>query len=93
MVLVVVRVDDTLVSVTVAEMMKKFVSELGTQLTIKDLREASYYMGWHISRDGSVKYLRLDQHLHARDHRRSFRGDQDEYGSGCGWWSASVDEG
>ena len=56
-----------LLALTVAkEAMDIFVGELRSTFKIKDLSEASYYMGCYITRDRAKKKLKFDQHLYAR---------------------------
>ena len=46
--------------------METFVGELHSMFKTKDLGEASFYMGCHITRDRAKTELKFDQHLYAR---------------------------
>ena len=64
--ILVVHVDDLLVLTVIKEAVETFVGELRSTLKIKDLGEASYYMGRHIPQDRVKQKLKFDQYLHAR---------------------------
>ena len=64
--ILVVHVDDLLALTVTKEAMKTFVEELRSTFKIKDLGEAAYYMGCHITRDRVKRELKFDQHLYAQ---------------------------
>ena len=64
--ILVVHEDDLLTLTVTKETMETLVGELRSTFKIKDLREASYCMGCHITQDRVNKELKFDQHLYAR---------------------------
>lgn len=58
-----VHVDDILALTTTKEFMEAFVGDLCSKYKIKDLREASYYVGYYITRNREKKEMKFDQHL------------------------------
>ena len=61
-----VQVDDLLALTVTRKAMETFVGEVRSTFKVKDLGEASYYMGCHITRDRAKKELKFDQLLYAR---------------------------
>ena len=44
-------------------MADRFAAEIGRKFDLKDLGDAKYYMGCHITRNRKARELKLDQHL------------------------------
>jgi len=65
-VVVVIHVDDLLVSSRTKEDEEEFVAELHKRFKMKDMGEAEFYMGCHISRNRQAKTLSLDQHVYVQ---------------------------
>ena len=61
---VVVHVDDILAHAKDQATMDRFAAELGQKFKLKDMGDAGYYMGCHITRDRKACELKLDQHLY-----------------------------
>ena len=75
-VILVVHVHDFLALIVTKEAMETFVGELRSTFEIKDLGEASYYMGCQITRDQAKKELKFDQHPYARTITKQFGIDK-----------------
>ena len=60
---VVVHVDDILAHTKDQATMDRFVAELGQKFKLKDMSDAGYYMGCHITRNRKARKLKFDQHL------------------------------
>ena len=61
---VVVHVDDILAHAKDQATMDRFAAELGQKFKLKDMDDAGYYMGCHITRNRKARELKLDQHLY-----------------------------
>ena len=61
---VVVHVDDILAHAKNQATMDKFAAELGHKFKLKDMGDAGYYMGCHISRNRKARELKFDHHLY-----------------------------
>ena len=62
---VVVHVDDILAHAKdQTTTMDRFAAELGQKFKLKDMGDARYYMGCHITRKRKPRDLKLDQHLY-----------------------------
>ena len=61
-----VDVDNLLALTVTKEEMETFVGVLRSTFKIKDLGQASYYMGYHVTLDRAKKELEFDQHLCAQ---------------------------
>ena len=62
--MVVVHVDDILANAKDQATMDRFAAELGQKFKLKDMGDAGYYMGCHITRNRKARELKLDQHLY-----------------------------
>ena len=60
---VVVHEDDILANAKDQATMDRFAAKLGQKFKLKDMGDAGYYMGCHITRDRKACELKLDQHL------------------------------
>ena len=69
---VVVHVDDILAHAEDQAAMERFVTELGQKLKLKDMGDAGYYMGCHITRNRKARELKLDQHLYVESMVKRF---------------------
>ena len=58
-----VHVDDILAHAKDQAAMDRFAAELGQKFKLKDMGDAGYYMGCHITRNRKARGLKLDQHL------------------------------
>ena len=74
--ILVIHVDDLLALTATKEAVKTFVVKLRSAFKIKDLGEAPYYMGCHITRDRAKKELSFYQHLYARTITERFKTDK-----------------
>ena len=61
---VVVHVDDILAHAKDQATMDRFAAELGQKFKLKDMGDAGYCMGCHITRNCKARELKLDQHLY-----------------------------
>ena len=61
---VVIHVDDILAHAKDQATMDRFAAELGQKFKLKDMDDAGYYMGCHITRNRKARALKLDQHLY-----------------------------
>ena len=61
---VVVHVDDILAHAIDQATMDRFAAELGQKFKLKDMGDAGYYMGRHITRNRKARELKLDQYLY-----------------------------
>ena len=69
---VVVRVDVILAHVKDQATMDRFAAELEQKFKLKDMGDAGYYMGCHITRNRKARELKLDQHLYAESMVKRF---------------------
>ena len=63
---VVVHVDDNLSHAKYQATMESFAAKLERKSKLKDMGEAKYYMGYHISRDRKSRELKLDQPFYVK---------------------------
>ena len=61
---VVVHVDNILAHAKDQATMDRIAAELGHKFKLKDMGDAGYYMGCHITRNRKTLGLKLDQHLY-----------------------------
>ena len=61
---VVVHVDDILAHGKDQAAMDRFAAELGQKFKLKDMSDAGYYMGCHITRSHKAHELKFNQHLY-----------------------------
>ena len=61
---VVVHVDDILAHAKDQATMDKFMAEPEQKFKLKDMGDAGYYMGCHITRNRKARRLKLGQHLY-----------------------------
>ena len=57
---VVVHVDNILAHAKYQATMDRFAAELGQKIKLKDMGDAGYYMGCHITKDRKARELKLD---------------------------------
>ena len=69
---VVIHVDDILAHAKDQATMDRFVAELGQKFKLKDMGDAGYYMGCHITRNRKARELKLDQHLYVESSVKRF---------------------
>ena len=69
---VVVHVDDIFPHAKGQAAMDKFATELGQKFKLKDMGDAGYYMGGHITRNRKARELKLDQHLYVESMVKRF---------------------
>ena len=69
---VVIHVDDILAHAKDQATMGRFVAELGQKFKLKDMGDAGYYMGCHITRNRKARELKLDQHLYVESRVKRF---------------------
>ena len=69
---VVVHVDDILAHTKDQAMMDRFAAELGQKFKLKDLVDAGYCMGCHITRNRKACELKFDQHLYVESMVKRF---------------------
>ena len=62
-IVVVVHVNDILAHAKDQATIERFDAELGRKCKLKDMVDAKYYMGCHITRDRKARESKLDQHL------------------------------
>ena len=60
---VVVHVDDILAHAKDQATMDRFAAELGQKFKLKDMGDARYYIGCHITRNRKAREVKFDQHL------------------------------
>ena len=65
-IVVVVHVDGILDHAKDQATMERFATELGRKFRLKDMGDAKYYMGCHITRDRKAHELELDQRLYVK---------------------------
>ena len=66
-IVIVVHVDDILAHAKDQAMIERFTAELGRRkFKLKDMGDAKYYMGCHITKDRKAHELKLDQHLYVK---------------------------
>lgn len=63
---IIIHVGDILAARKTAEVMVRFIVELGQKFALKNLGEANLYIGCPISRDRSERKVRLDQHIYVQ---------------------------
>ena len=61
---VVAHVDNILAHAKDQATMDSFTAELGQKFKLKDMGDAGYYMGCHVTRKRKARELKLDQHLY-----------------------------
>ena len=69
---VVVHVDDILAHAKDQATMDRFAAELGQKSKLKDMDDAGYYMGCHITRNRKARELKFDQHLYVESMVKRF---------------------
>ena len=69
---VVMHVDDILAHAKDQATMDRFAAELGQKFKLKDMGDAGYYMGCHITRNRKARELKLDQHLYVESMVKRF---------------------
>ena len=69
---VVVHVDDILAHVKGQATMDRFAAELGQKFKMKEMGDAGYYMGCHITRNRKAHELKLDQDLYVESMVKRF---------------------
>ena len=69
---VVVNVDDILAHAKDQATIDRFAAELGQKFKLKDMGDAGYYMGCHITRNRKARVLKLDQHLYVESMVKRF---------------------
>ena len=69
---VVVHVDDILAHTKDKATMGRFAAELGQKFKLKDMGDAGYYMGCHITRNRKACELKFDQHLYVESMVKRF---------------------
>ena len=69
---VVVHVDDILARAKDQVTMDRFAVELGQKFKLKDMGDAAYYMGCHITRNRKARELKFDQHLYVESMVKRF---------------------
>ena len=69
---VVVHVDDILTHAKDQATMDRFTAELGQKFKLKDMSDAGYYKGCHITRNRQARELKLDQHLYVESMVKRF---------------------
>ena len=69
---VVVHVDDILAHAKDQATMNRFAAELEQKFKLKDMGDAGYYMGCHITRNHKARELKLDQHLYVESMVKKF---------------------
>ena len=52
--------------------MDRFAAEVGQKFKLKDMGDAGYYMGYHITRDRKARELKFDQHLYVESMVKRF---------------------
>ncbi|CAM9326957.1 unnamed protein product, partial [Ascophyllum nodosum] len=52
--------------------MNRFAAELGRKFKLKDMGDAEYYMGCHITRNRKARELKFDQHLYVESMVKRF---------------------
>ena len=69
---VVVHVDDILAHAEDQATMDRFTAELGQKFKLKDMGDAEYFMGCHITRNRKARELKLDQYLYVESMVKRF---------------------
>ena len=69
---VVVHVDDILAHAKDQATIDRFAAELGQKFKLKDMSDAGYYMGCHITRNRKARELKFDQHLYVESMVKRF---------------------
>ena len=69
---VAVYVDDILAHAKDQATMDRFTAELGQKFKLKDMGDAGYYMGCHITRNRKARELKLDQYLYVESMVKRF---------------------
>ena len=68
----VTHVDNILAHAKDQATMDRFTAELGQKFKLKDMGDAGYYMGCHITRKRKARELKLDQHLYVESMVKRF---------------------
>ena len=71
---VVLHVDNILAHAKDQATIERFAAELGQKFKLKDMSDAGYYMGCHITRNRKARELKLDQHLYVESMVKTFDG-------------------
>ena len=71
-IMVVVHVDDILAHAKDQAAMDRFAAELGQKFKLKDMGDAGYYMGCHITKNRKARELKLVQHLYVESMVKRF---------------------
>ena len=69
---VVVHVDNILAHAEDQATMDRFAAELGQKFKLKDMGDAGYYMGCHITRNRKAREVKPDQHLYVESMVKRF---------------------
>ena len=69
---VVAHVDDILAHAKDQATMDRFAAELGQKFKLKDMCDAGYYIGCHITRNRKARELKFDQHLYVESMVKRF---------------------
>ena len=69
---VIVHVDDILAHAKDKATMDRFAAELGQKFKLKDMGDAGYNMGCHITRNRKTRELKFDQHLYVESMVKRF---------------------
>ena len=69
---VVVHIDDILAHAKDQATVDRFAGELGQKFKLKEMGDAGYYMGCHITRNRKARELNLDQHLYVESMVKRF---------------------
>ncbi|CAM9372029.1 unnamed protein product, partial [Ascophyllum nodosum] len=66
------KVDPCVFRKVVDATMNRFAAELGRKFKLKDMGDAEYYMGCHITRNRKTRELKFDQHLYVESMVKRF---------------------
>ena len=69
---IVVHVDDILLASKTKEDERRTLLDLSSCFNIKDLGEAKFYLGYHITRNREDRTLTFDQHIYAETVAKRF---------------------
>ena len=67
-----IHVDDIIAHAKDQTTMDIFATELGQKFKLKDMGDAGYYMGCHITRNRKARELKLNQHLYVESMVKRF---------------------
>ena len=70
--MVAVHVADIIAHAKDQATMDRFTAKLGQKFKLKDMGDAAYYMGCHITRDRKARELKLDEHLYVESMVKRF---------------------